>query len=356
MKVIKFTKIRYVMFIFSLLLIAGGLVLAFTKGPNWGIDFLNGLNMTVSVKKYDTTINEYIPATIENEGLLIEEVRGWFSALDNAPEVQLQSKEAARYAIRTVFTDDEEADLGKDPAELEMDRLSEAMESAGVQVVQAGVYEEGLVDPSQRLLVVIESSQSSSPDWTENSWKQLVILLLVALLLITIYIWVRFTWGFALAAMTALVHDVFIMIGFLCIAPFEVSKTTIAALLTIIGYSLNDTIVVFDTEILGKPKDKEDARQILSKLSGKVHEVKTAVAILTSNQYEVFVSTTKVKMSQITDEEIETYIETGEPMDKAGAYGIHGYGARFIESIEGDYYTVMGLPINMLYQNLKRFL
>ncbi len=118
----------------------------------------------------------------------------------------------------------------------------------------------------------------------------------------------------------------------------------------------SDTIVVFDTEILGKPKDKEDARQILSKLSGKVHEVKTAVAILTSNQYEVFVSTTKVKMSQITDEEIETYIETGEPMDKAGAYGIQGYGARFIESIEGDYYTVMGLPINMLYQNLKRFL
>lgn len=117
-----------------------------------------------------------------------------------------------------------------------------------------------------------------------------------------------------------------------------------------------DTIVVIDGKILGKPKNRQDAYDILKTLSGRTHEVKTGVAIITKEKSDVFISTTKVNFAQMSDDEIYRYIETSEPMDKAGAYGIQGYGSKFITSIDGDYYTVMGLPINMLYNYLRNYL
>lgn len=106
-----------------------------------------------------------------------------------------------------------------------------------------------------------------------------------------------------------------------------------------------DTTVVCDGEILAKPKDGADAKRMLRRLSGRTHEVLTGVAIATSVGLVSGVETTSVTFSAIPETELDFYCATNEPMDKAGAYGIQGYAARWIPRIDGDYYNVMGLPI-----------
>ena len=116
-----------------------------------------------------------------------------------------------------------------------------------------------------------------------------------------------------------------------------------------------DTIVVVDDEILGKPKDKEDARNMISKLQGRAHDVYTAVFIKSLYYEDSFVEKTQVNVSSMTDEEIENYISSNEPYDKAGGYGIQGIFSQYITSINGDYYNVMGLPINKVKEVLKKY-
>jgi len=111
-----------------------------------------------------------------------------------------------------------------------------------------------------------------------------------------------------------------------------------------------DTIVVLNNEIIGKPQNNEDAFQILKKLSGKCHEVLTGVSIILNNLQISDIAKTKVYFKPISDEDIREYISTGEPMDKAGAYGIQGYGSQFIDKIEGCYFNVMGFPIPLFYE------
>jgi len=106
-----------------------------------------------------------------------------------------------------------------------------------------------------------------------------------------------------------------------------------------------DTTVVCDGEILAKPKDGADAKRMLRRLSGRTHEVLTGVAIATSVGLVSGVETTSVTFSAIPETDLDFYCATNEPMDKAGAYGIQGYAARWIPRIDGDYYNVMGLPI-----------
>jgi septum formation protein len=106
-----------------------------------------------------------------------------------------------------------------------------------------------------------------------------------------------------------------------------------------------DTTVVRDGEILAKPEDAEDAKRMLRSLSGRVHEVLTGVAVATRAAVVSGVETTEVTFSQIPEAELDLYCATTEPMDKAGAYGIQGYAARWIPRIDGDYFNVMGLPI-----------
>ena len=106
-----------------------------------------------------------------------------------------------------------------------------------------------------------------------------------------------------------------------------------------------DTIVYHNGEVLGKPKDKEDAFRMLKSLSGDTHSVFTGVCILTPKEKVLFHSETKVTFDSLPDDEIRDYIETGEPMDKAGAYGIQGAGGTFVTGIEGDYTNVVGFPI-----------
>lgn len=116
-----------------------------------------------------------------------------------------------------------------------------------------------------------------------------------------------------------------------------------------------DTVVVLDEKILGKPKDQEDAFRMLRSLSGNCHTVFTGVAVLdtVSGKEKTFSEATKVRFKELTDEEIEAYIESLEPMDKAGAYGIQELGSFFIEGIEGDYFNVVGLPVCKLGKLLK---
>ena len=116
-----------------------------------------------------------------------------------------------------------------------------------------------------------------------------------------------------------------------------------------------DTIVWFDNKVLGKPTDRENAKNMLKKLSGNVHEVYTGVCVTDSasgksiSDYEV----TKVKFRLLTDDEIDNYINTNEPMDKAGGYGIQGKGCLLVEKIDGDYLNVVGLPAVKLAKILK---
>ncbi|MGM0603120.1 MAG: Maf family protein [Bacillota bacterium] len=118
-----------------------------------------------------------------------------------------------------------------------------------------------------------------------------------------------------------------------------------------------DTVVVYQDKVLNKPKDAEDAKNMLSTLSGKEHQVITAVALINSetDEYLVEHNITSVFMEEISGEEIDKYIETGEPMGKAGAYAIQGFGALFVREIKGSYYSVVGLPLNQLSKMLKKF-
>ncbi|MFP4661332.1 MAG: Maf family protein [Halanaerobiales bacterium] len=119
----------------------------------------------------------------------------------------------------------------------------------------------------------------------------------------------------------------------------------------------SDTIVVLDDLVLGKPSDQEEAVSILKKLRNRKHSVMTAIAIYdtVSGKVSVDYEETDVFMGPISDEDIMEYVKTGEPMDKAGAYGIQGIGGIFVEKINGSYFTVMGLPIHKLVQMLKEF-
>ena len=117
-----------------------------------------------------------------------------------------------------------------------------------------------------------------------------------------------------------------------------------------------DTIVVLENEILGKPKDIEEAKLMLRKLSGKAHQVYTAFVIqdIEAKKIDYDVQKTTVQMMPYDEAQIQAYIETKESLDKAGAYGIQGYGALLVEQIEGDYFNVMGLPISLLNRRLKQ--
>ena len=114
-----------------------------------------------------------------------------------------------------------------------------------------------------------------------------------------------------------------------------------------------DTIVVCNGEILGKPKDEKEAFQMLSQLSGARHQVMTGVTVLKGELDESFTEITEIDFRPLSQKEILAYVKTGEPMDKAGAYGIQGGAALFVSRLEGDYYNVMGLPVCRLGQVLK---
>lgn len=115
-----------------------------------------------------------------------------------------------------------------------------------------------------------------------------------------------------------------------------------------------DTIVVCDGEVMLKPKDESDAVRMLKKLSGKTHQVYTAVALVTAKETNIFVEKTDVYFYNLTEDEIDEYIKTGEPMDKAGAYGIQGKGCFLVKKIDGDYFNVVGLPISSVMRQLKK--
>ncbi len=118
-----------------------------------------------------------------------------------------------------------------------------------------------------------------------------------------------------------------------------------------------DTIVVYENEILGKPKDKDDAFRILKLLNGKYHSVITGISIVqnSTNIKVVDYETTKVKFRELSHNKLKDYINTNEPMDKAGAYGIQGYGALLVEKIDGCYLNVVGLPLVKLDFLLNKF-
>lgn len=115
-----------------------------------------------------------------------------------------------------------------------------------------------------------------------------------------------------------------------------------------------DTIVVIDDAILGKPTDIPDARAMLRRLSGREHEVVTAMAVAHGERVETEPVRVQVRFRDLDDDAIARYVNTGEPMDKAGAYGIQGYGATIVEHITGDYFAVMGLSLVTLVQLAER--
>lgn len=115
-----------------------------------------------------------------------------------------------------------------------------------------------------------------------------------------------------------------------------------------------DTVVAIDDKILGKPKDKQNAFDMLKMLSGKTHSVFTGVTITKGESTNTFAVETRVTFFELSDQEILDYIATKEPMDKAGAYGIQGYGSLLVKEIQGDYFNVVGLPVSKLNQELKK--
>ena len=117
----------------------------------------------------------------------------------------------------------------------------------------------------------------------------------------------------------------------------------------------SDTVVVVDEQILGKPKDENEAREMMQLLRNRTHQVITGVAILSEERKDIFANTTTVHFSNITDEEIEEYIKTPEAYDKAGGYAIQGWAGRFVPTVEGNYFTIMGLPISEVYEKLKNY-
>ena len=128
----------------------------------------------------------------------------------------------------------------------------------------------------------------------------------------------------------------------------------------------SDTIVVYENKIYGKPKDKDDAKKILKELSGKIHHVISGVVMLFSNgkcnttecaknvTETKFHATTEVEFADLTDSVIQAYVETGEPLDKAGAYGSQGLGGTLVKRINGDYYNVVGFPLNLFCKTITK--
>ncbi len=114
-----------------------------------------------------------------------------------------------------------------------------------------------------------------------------------------------------------------------------------------------DTIVVVDGSILGKPRDSGEAASMLRRLSGRTHTVFTAIAVSLAGETRSDVVEVEVTFRALSDETIDAYVATGEPMDKAGAYGIQGYGATIVERVHGDYFAVMGLPLGRMTELLR---
>jgi septum formation protein len=115
-----------------------------------------------------------------------------------------------------------------------------------------------------------------------------------------------------------------------------------------------DTTVVVRDEVLEKPADAADALRMLRKLQGRTHQVVTSVALVAGEAVHQATDVTSVSFRRLPDEFLEAYVATGEPMDKAGAYGIQGYGAALVQRIEGDFFGVMGLPIRLVLELLER--
>ena len=115
-----------------------------------------------------------------------------------------------------------------------------------------------------------------------------------------------------------------------------------------------DTTVVVDGQILGKPEDVDDARRMLQLLSGRTHEVLTGICLRKQGTLQIDGETTLVEFSELSASEIDDYVQSGEPMDKAGAYGAQGRAAKFIRRYEGCYFNVVGLPISLVYRHLKK--
>ena len=115
-----------------------------------------------------------------------------------------------------------------------------------------------------------------------------------------------------------------------------------------------DTIVVIDNMVLGKPRDRDDAARMLSLLSGRTHTVFTAVAVQRGGCIESGVEAVTVTFRHLSPADIDAYLATEEPMDKAGAYGIQGYGATIVERIDGDFFAVMGLPLGRMVRLMER--
>ena len=115
-----------------------------------------------------------------------------------------------------------------------------------------------------------------------------------------------------------------------------------------------DTIVVCQGKVLGKPHSEKEAASMLRLLSGRDHQVMTGCTILFGDRAETFTEVTSLHFRPLSEKEIQKYVQSGEPMDKAGAYGIQGGAALFCEKLEGDYYNVMGLPVCRLYETLCR--
>lgn len=114
-----------------------------------------------------------------------------------------------------------------------------------------------------------------------------------------------------------------------------------------------DTVVVIDAEVLGKPSDRDHAARMLRRLSGRSHEVVTGICLRTSNRLIVDMESTRVRFARLPEQEIAAYVESGEPMDKAGAYAIQGLASRFIDRIEGCYCNVVGLPVALVWRHLQ---
>lgn len=115
-----------------------------------------------------------------------------------------------------------------------------------------------------------------------------------------------------------------------------------------------DTIVVLDQEVLEKPADPEDAVRMLTKLAGRRHEVITAICLISGGREYQAADSTAVFFRPASEELLRAYVATGEPLDKAGAYGIQGYGAALVERIEGDFFSVMGLPVRLVLDLLAQ--
>ncbi len=116
-----------------------------------------------------------------------------------------------------------------------------------------------------------------------------------------------------------------------------------------------DTVVALDGIILGKPKSTDEAKKMLKMLSGRTHDVFTGVCITDGEKTKTFHVKSSVTFYPLTEKEIDDYVSTGEPMDKAGAYGIQGFGALLVEKISGDYFNIVGLPVSRLNRELNDF-